>query len=350
MAGYNTDGVFTGSLCENILIGLDQITTSSNVPAKKRSLLGFLDFLVSPLNKGGTQVIPYQVDSKQAAVRIKYMQRTVESEVTTSEDGNCTPERYPDFLETNFSVTRKVSYNFGLKPREVALICKEGNYDIINMHMAHAFDALARKINSVLLGVKVLNMGANVGNSSATSAKSINVLVGSTGAPLATGIQTLNQDYYEKNQYYGTPAVIGGGNIMKYFSTIATGCCNQDGVDMMALASKLGYAPFIDTQLETTFGSNQFIVMAPGMDQLVTFNRYVGENAGQMGTAFNSTVTDPITGLTYDMKIDADGCNEAYYVRLTLNYDLWYQPYDVFNAADPLYRTNGSLRYTAATT
>lgn len=352
MAGYNTDGVYTAGLCEQILTSLANHTQAGNLPSNKRSYLGFLDFLQSPLNKGGVEMLPIQSDNpKYKQVRVKYQQRTVESEVTTSEDGNCTPERYPDWLETTFDVSRIVSFNFGLKKRQVAKICNEGNTDELMAKINQTFDALARKVNSKLLDLALANMGYNYGNSPASaSAKSVNVMVGSTGAPLAVGVQTLTQDYYEKNQYFGTPAIIGAGNIMKYWKTVATGCCNQDGVDMASYAASLGFAPFLDTQIETTFGSNQFMVVAPGMLQLVPYLRYVGENAGQFGTSVDTLITDPHTGLTYDMKVDYDGCNEAYYVRLTLNYELWYQPVDVFNPADPLYRTNGMTRYSAATT
>lgn len=351
MAGYNSTGVFTASICEKVLMGLENITQNGNLPNTKRSYLGYLDFVTSDLNKSNTEVIPVQNETKHKTVRIKYTNRVVESEVTEAEDGNCTPERYPDFLETTFDVDKVVSFNFGLKKREATLICSEGNQDLITRKMTEAFDAIARIINKRLLNVQLLNMGYNYGNSPASaSTKSVNVLVAATGAPLATGIQTLDQDYYEKNQYSGTGAIIGAGNIMKYWKTIKTGCCNQDGVDMAAYAAELGWAPFLDTQLEGVFGSNQFLVLAPGLNQLVTLNRYVGENSGQFGTSMDTTVVDPRTGITYDMKIDYDGCNEAFYIRLTLNYGLWTQPVDVFNAGDPLYRTNGVSRYTAATT
>ena len=351
MAGYNSTGAYTAGICEQILSGLENYAGNGNLPSAKRSYLGYLEFLQSDLNKGNTEVIPVITDStKYHQVRVKYSQRTIDAEVTEAEDGNCTPERYPDYLETTFDVDKVVSFNFGLKKREVVKICNEGNTSVITNKMNESFDAIARKINTRLLTIQSLNFGANVGNSSATSAKSVNVLVAATGAPLATGIQALNQDYYEKNQYFGTPAIIGAGNIMKYWATVKTGCCNQDGVDMNAMAAELGWAPFLDTQIESVLGSNQFMVLAPGMNQLVTYNRYVGENEGMFGTSMDTTVVDPRTGLRYDMKIDYDGCNEAYYVRLTLNYGLWIQPVDTFNAADPLYRTNGSCRYTAATT
>ena len=351
MAGYNTDGIYTAGLCEQILTSLADHTLAGNLPSNKRSYLGFLDYLQSPLNKGGVTAIPYESDNaKYAQVRIKYQQRTVESEVTTSEDGNCEPERYPDWLETTLDVTRVVSYNFGLKKRQVARICDGGNMDELMGEINQTFDALARKVNSKLLDLALANMGYNYGNSPASaSSKSVNFITAATGAPLALGIQALDQDYYEKNQYFGTPAIIGAGNVMKYWKTIASGCCNQDGVDMASYANSLGWAPFLDTMIESTFGSNQFMVLAPGMLQLVPYHRYVGDNAGQFGTAVDTLITDPHTGLTYDMKVNYDGCNESYYVRLTLNYELWYQPVDVYNAGDPLYRTNGMTRYTAAT-
>lgn len=347
MAGYNTNGVYTAGICEKILSNLSNHTVAANLPSAKRSHLGYLQFLQSPLNKSNIQVIPVQNDSKHKVVRVLYKQRTVESEVTTSEDGNCTPERYPDFLETNFDVDSVVSYNFGIKKREASLICTGGNDSLIMSEINESFDALARKLNAALLGKQLLNFGYNYGQTTASAAVKSVAALGSNGVPLASFIQTLHTDYHEKNEFYGTPAVIGGGNVMKYFLTTMTGCCNQDGVDMNALSSQLGWSPFLDTQVTGVLGADQFIIMAPGMVQFVPLNRYVGENAGQFGTSVDTTITDPVTGITYDMKIDYDGCNESFYVRLTLNYGLWIPPVDTFNAADPLYRTNGTLRYAA---
>lgn len=352
MAGYNSDGIFTGAICEKILIGLEDVTRTDNLPLLRRSYLGYLDALRSSLNTTGVSVVPVQDGTKEKTVRIAYLQRAVESEVSETETTSCEPVRYPDFSETEFEVDKFVEHQFGLSQRQATLICRGGdNNALISQFMGRGFDAIRRKINRRLLTIQSTNFGFNQGNTPPSAAtKSINVLVASTGAPLATGIQVLKQDYYEHNQYAGMPLVVGQGNIMKYFDTMTNGCCNQDGVDMAAYASKYGAAMFLDTITEVVIGSNQFIVLAPGMLQFIPWLRYVSYNAGQMGTSFNTTVTDPLTGMQYDMKIDYDGCLEKYFVKLSLNYGLWIQPTDTFNAGDPLYRTNGSLRYTAATT
>lgn len=354
MAGYNSDGIFTAAICENILIGLEDVTRQDNLPVLRRSYLGYLDALRSPMNTEGVRMVPVPVQdgTKRKIVRIAYLQRAVESEVDEGESTDCTPPRYPDYTETEFEVDKIAQYEFGLDQRKATLICRGGdNNSLIQNFMFAGFDSLNRKINKRLLTTQSTNFGFNYGNTPASAAtKSINVLVGSTGAPLATGIQELDQDYYEKNQYAGTKMVIGQGNIFKYYKTITTGCCNQDGVDMNAYMAQAGAAMFLDTTVEGIIGANQFIVLAPGMLQFVPYFRYVDYNAGQMGTSFNTTVTDPRTGMRYDMKVDVDGCNEKYYVRLALNYGLWFHPTDTFHPEDPLYRTNGSTRYTAATT
>lgn len=354
MAGYNSNGIFTGAICENLLIGLDQITTEGNLPSDKRSYLGYLDALRSPMNKEGVELnpIPVQQGTKKKTVRIAYNQRVIENEVDASESEDCTPPRYPDFLETDFDVDQYAQYEFGLSQKQATLICQGGdNNALIRRFIFQAFDAMNRKINRNILTTQASNFGFNYGNSPASATtKSVNVLVGSTGAPLATGIQTIKQDYFEKNQYAGNPMVIGQGNIMKYFDTIMGGCCNQDGVDMGAYMAKTGVAAFLDTMVDDTIGTNQFIVLAPGMHQFVPFLYNVDYNEGQMGTAFFSRITDPRTGMEYDMMVDINGCNREYYVRLSLNYGLWIQPNDTYHQDDPLYRTNGSTRYTAATT
>lgn len=351
MPGYSSNGEYTAALCEKVFQMLENVSAQQNVPTFRRSFVGYIDALRSPINTAGTEQIMVQDGSKHKKVRIIYDQRAVESEVTSAEDTTCAPDKYPDFNEVEFDVDTIRSFAIGFDKRQMAEICAGNNASLLQREVLKTFDALARSINKALLQKQLLNFGFNYGNSPASSAaKSINVLVAATGAPLATGLQELIQDFTEKNQYMGAPLVIGQGNIMKYKTTLEAACCNTTGTDMGALMAKLGWAPFLDTQIESVLGSTQFAVLAPGMVQFVPYLRYVGENAGQFGTSVDQVVTDPVTGLQYDMKIDYDGCKEKFYLRLTLNFGLFFQPVDTFNAADPLYRTNGSTRYAAATT
>jgi len=120
---------------------------------------------------------------------------------------------------------------------------------------------------------------------------------------------------------------------------------------MLDLSNSLGYAPFADTMVDGIIGANQFIVLEPQSVQFVTFNDYTGENATSSGTSVaRGTITDSKTGITYDIKVLQDDCSDDWVVIMNINYDIFFQPGEAFQADDPLFGTNGTLRYTAATT
>lgn len=345
--GYTSDGVFTAGLCLNQLQNLEDIKGGIYSAAKKRSKLGYLEALNSPLNMVGQQQIMTQNGSKKRVVEIRWRQRRIEGQVETTASGTCTSEDFPDFNAELFNVTKYVETKFSINTSEFKKVC-EGRSKFINDTIELAYDALARKINATLLEEQLLNFGLNKGNSNSSAAKDVTVLATTTGAPYASALQTLMSDYDLANEMVGTPIWIGGGNIYKYWKTLAQGCCNDGGVNMLDLSNSLGYAPFADTQVGAIMGANNFIVMEPHSVQFVTFNDYVGEDATSSGTSVaRGTITDKKTGITYDIKILQTDCSDDWTVILFLNYDIFFQPGEAFQADDPLYGTNGTLRYNA---
>ena len=346
--GYNSDGVFTAGKCLNALINLDEIKGGQYSAAKKRSKLGYLEALASPLNTTGQRQIPTQQGSKKRVVEVRWRQRATESDVEESLSGTCTSTDFPDFNSELFEVGKYVERKFALNTSEFKAVC-EGRSSFIGETLNLTFDALARKINSALLTEQLTNFGINIASGSAATT-SVTVFPAATGAPNAAALQTLMAEYDLDNEMVGTPIWIGGGNIYKFWKTLAQSCCNDGGVNMLDLSNSLGYAPFADTMVDSVIGANQFIVMEPQSVQFVTFNDYVGEDATMSGTSVaRGTITDSKTGITYDLKVLQDDCSDNWVVIINLNYDIFFQPGEAFSANDHLYGQNGTLRYTAAT-
>lgn len=347
--GYNSDGVFTAGKCLNMLLQLEDVKGGMFSSAKKRSKLGYLEAINSPLNMSGQRQIPVQQGSKRRIVEIRWRQRVVVDQVEEAKSGTCTSTNFPDFNSELFEVTKEAEYKFALNTTEFKLVC-EGRSMFINESIELAYDALARRINGELLSEQLLNFGINI--ASGTSATtSVDVFPASTGAPNASALQTLLFEYDISNEFVGTPIWVGGGNIYKFWKTLEQACCNDGGVNMLDLSNSLGYAPFADTMVDNSIGLNQFIVMEPQSVQFVTFNDYMGEDVTSSGTSVaRGTIRDSKTGILYDIKVLQDDCSDDWVVKMNLNYDIFFQPGEAFQAQDPLFGTNGTLRYTANAT
>jgi hypothetical protein len=347
--GYNSDGVFTAGKCLNELINLNEIKGGMFSAAKKRSKLGYLEAIASPLNMSGQRQIPTQQGTKKRIVEIRWRQRVIVDQVEESLSGTCTSTDFPDFNSELFEVSKYAEYKFALNQTEFNAVC-EGRSEFINESIELAYDALARRINGALLTEQLTNFGINIASGSSATT-SVDVFPAATGAPNAAALQTLLFEYDMENEMVGTPIWVGGGNIYKYWKTLEQACCNDGGINMLDLSNSLGYAPFADTMVDGIIGANQFIVLEPQSVQFVTFNDYTGENATSSGTSVaRGTITDSKTGITYDIKVLQDDCSDDWVVIMNINYDIFFQPGEAFQADDPLFGTNGTLRYTAATT
>ena len=348
--GYNSNGVFTAGKCLNELMMLGDLKGGDFSAAKKRSKLGYLEAINSPLNMSIQNQIPTQQGSKKRVVEIRWRQRTIETQVLEAESGTCTSDNYPDFNSELFEVSKYVEYKFKLNTTEFKAVC-EGRSKFIQDSIELSYDALAKTINRALLTEQTTNFGINLRTGS-SAASSIEVFPAATGAPNAAALQTLQADFDIENEMVGTPIWIGAGNIYKYWKTLEQACCNDAGINMLDLSNSLGYAPFTDTMMGSVFANaNDFMVMEQGSIQFVPFNDYMGEDETSSGTSVaRGRITDTKTGLTYDIKVLQDDCSDDWVVKMSLHYDIFFQPGEAYQADDPLFGTNGTLRYTAATT
>lgn len=346
---YNNTGVFTAGKCLNELLQLTALQGGDFSAVKKRSKLGYLEAINSPLNMNMQTQIPVQNGSKKRIVEVRWMQRTIESQVFTEESGNCSTDNYDDFNSELFEVDKYVEYKFGLNFSEFKEVC-EGRGNFIQDALEKSYDAMARVINKECLTEQATELGINL-RTGVSTATSIDVFPAATGAPNAAALQTLMSDFEVENEMTGTPIWIGAGNIYKYWKTLEQACCNDAGVNMLDLSNSLGYAPFTDTTMKTIFNANEFLVLEQGAVQFVPFNDYVGEDVTSSGTSVaRGTITDAKTGLTYDIKVMQDDCNDNWTVIVKLNYGIWFQPLDAYQVDDHLRGTRGSLLYVAATT
>lgn len=111
----------------------------------------------------------------------------------------------------------------------------------------------------------------------------------------------LNQTYMDIGMD-GQFAMIGGAIVNKILQFNKWTGLNAAGVDMSKVSAVNPY-PFYDRNFETTFGEKDFIVLAPGATQFVTWNKYKGEKNRSVTNLYTkSTVVLPTTGLEVDYK------------------------------------------------
>lgn len=200
----------------------------------------------------------------------------------------------------------------------------------------------------------------------ASTSKSFNMLrtagaAGFEGAPIQLGFTTLNQQL-RRIATGLTPIIVGEGNFDLANTAIGYGCCNISGFDFGKMAQMPGYRFYrdLDVSASSGLGTNLMAAFFPGFAQFARYNEYVGSFATPFGSHVRFTIPDPIVpGLQYDARLmPAAGCEDAYDLRLSLNFDLWAAPLDLFNPgdtvptpdipADRLAGVNGLLTFTAA--
>lgn len=356
---YSSDGYYTAGICQALDAYLSDYVSAGNLPSAKRTKTGFLDAIMSPLN-GTDSIQMFSLNggeganlSKKRTVRVQYHTRATESIVSDSSDTitDCTTDYYDDLKEVDVEAQYSVHAKWGIKADAVKDICYGDMAQLQNIFIMNKMDALVSAINKQLITVQSTNFGINYGNDPASAAaKSVTVLK-ADGSPNTAGLQEIIQDYQELNEYVGTPFIIGNGNIGKHLKAVASGCCNDQGVDlarMLQISDLAGAAYFQDVQgLNAVLGAEKFIVMAPGTTKFVGWNRYKGDAVRLNGeTSSTYTLIDPISGIEFDFKVTYDVCTEEYVFQLYKNFNLFNIPADAWCADDSRIGTNGTALYT----
>jgi hypothetical protein len=331
---------FTQGICEKVQSSLVEIL-GSNTPSLKRTKVGYLSALQSPQNLAGVTKVPIDPGTgKKKTVRIKFIQRATEADVQETEITDCSTEVERTPFETDVEITRYVR-SPGLKfdENEMRKLCEADSaymQGVINAEM----DAVIKFLNKKLITIQNANFG-NFNPVEVPNFKSVVLLTGKKQIPNYKGESDIIQSF-EDIDAMGRPIVVGHGNLSHYVRQTGIGCCNQDGIDLNR-AGNLDY--YTDRYVEGIIGANCFIGLEPGMVQLLTWNKYVGVYRKENDVFSHSTIVDPISGLTFDMKWHYDDCADVYSVFFGLHYDMFFIPTNSFKAGDELAGVNGSLKF-----
>jgi hypothetical protein len=339
---------FTQGLCERVQTSLIELF-GGNAPQLKRTPVGYLQALTSPQNTAGTQQVPVDPgNGKFRKVRIKFLQRGTSSDITTNPPTGCATELEKEPFEHEQYITKYIGTK-GLKftEDEMRKLC-EPDSDFMAAVVNGEMNALAIELDKALIAVQATHFGEFVPYQS-IGYKEVPLLVNATVAG------QVGSNYYGESlikediaalESGARPLVIGQGALAHYANLAKIGCCNDLGQDL----SQSGEMDFFrDKHVPEALGTDHFIALIPGYVQLLTWNKYVGTYRKENDKFSKSTIVDPYTGITFDMKWVYNDCDEYYFLQIGLWYDIYFLPANAFATGDSLHGVNFSLHYKATT-
>lgn len=333
--------VFTQGICEKVQSSLNAIL-GSQAPSLKRTQVGYLQALTSPENTAGTEQVPIDAgNGKIKQVRLKYLQRGTSLDLTTVKPTGCTTtiEKTPfeSFVTiNNYIGTQGMKFN----EAEMRKLC-EADTEFMAGVINGEIDPLIVQLNKNLITQQSTNFGA-FNPAIGTPQKSVQLLEGTLNRPVYYGESIIMEDF-ENIDTMRRPIVIGSGKLAHYVRQVGIGCCNDQGIDI----GKAGNMDFYrDRFVGSILGNaDDFIGLVPGYVQLLTYNEYVGPYVKENDVFSHTTITDPVTGLKFDMKWQYNSCDDYYFVQFGLHYDMFFIPANSFAAYDELAGVNFTMHY-----
>jgi hypothetical protein len=367
--------------CEALLLHLESIA-GVNYPGKKVTIPGFLNMLISQPDRPFAAA---NVGGHYKDVRVKYMPRTTEAQVSTTD--TCSVDFVPAYLETNVSVSNIAQTGVWVSDDVVRLYCEDSSRTVavglpatqlMNEHLnsiLHAMNGIYQKMENIL--TDSVTWGTHVATGTA-NAVTVNIEQDGTLNDLATGLTKLLMDA-ETNEFCGQPLMVGplGSKMHAYslqnkYKALAPG----EGFDPAMMAMNAGFSFFASGQAASTWGNaNALGMFAPGSAHLIERLDNVGSFAGQRGSSFFTTIIDPrtqcwtpngLSNIQFDLQVKYIDCPDdlarlngngavdpasldaarGYALIIKKRYALFQTPTNAFSGADRLDGSNGALLYT----
>lgn len=338
-----TAGEFTEGICERVQTSLLSLL-GNKAPEVQRTKTGYLQAITSPQNMSGVNLVPVDPgNGKKKKVKIDFTQRGTEADIVTTQNTDCSTQIEKTPFEDEVEVTSYIRTK-GIKfdDNEMRKLC-EPDSQWMSRIVNGELDAMIRVLNKKLILQQASNFGA-FNPAIVGTKKAVQMLSNSGESARFRGEAEIMRDF-NKLDVSGRPILIGDGNLDIYTRMSNIGCCNNFGVDM----SQTGKFDYFNDRFvgDIIGGDDDFIALAPGYVQLLTWNKYVGSYKKENGTFAHGTIMDPITGLTFDMKWHFNDCNDTWSLFFGLWYDLYFLPANAYAAGDELEDVNYTLHYEA---
>ena len=354
-------------------------------PAKKLAPLGMLSMVLTAMD-GSTQLLNTRDDSgHRRDLTVKYRKRVLESAV--SDQGmNCEGGATPAYNEFGLPTMLNRTYQLWVPDTLIRQYTKDTS-DFVTMDggvpnirkqtnaMKEVYDmfiegagAVLKSINRSLVTAMATQFGVNtVTGSNAARALSFNL--GTTG--MNDAMVQLIADWRE-NEFNDSVMMVGNGPFANYdmIRQIMSSQASAQGISQAALANMIPKVYF-DKDTRAIWGANQVGVFEKGSVHLLSCNDYAGNFARTIANSTFFTMALPVSEfsgipvenldkLLFDIQVKEFDCAQSLVINgvatqtsgpgvlinINKQYNLFTKPGFIYDAADPLFGTNGTLRYT----
>lgn len=326
-------------LCLALQKNIEEISTLDNI-IYARPKTGLLDSLLAQGEGMGFLVSdkgPY------TAIEIKYTQR---DESTVSEVFQACPTGVQtDTKLVTVLPNLHATQSFSFSVDELNAICKSPE-EIQGKRILDCINAINKKVNEKLITLFWAAVGNYYGGTvnSGTTPITVDLVSGTPLAVQYPEMYKILDEFDMISNGAGRPILVGAKELKQYVAMANLGCCNAQGLDITK--SNGEFAFFADYQVDTVIndGDEHYLGYIPGALQLITTNRYRPPFSVMSETQQQGTLTDPNTGLVYDMFMKMD-C-EVWTVTLSMWYNLYIQPDDIYTGVHDLNGVNQLLNFT----
>lgn len=369
--------------CPALLSHVEAITGTN--PAKKLRPLGFTRAVLDGMDPSIQANLTQQYDNgHERAISVRYRTRPLTSQVATAL-ASCDVAFTPSYAEFNLPalLTRQIS--FYMPDSLIRQYCIDaskniklsGNNNDAVMEsdtplMQEVYElfieyggALLRSINAALVNQQATQFGVNV-NTGTNNAKAIAFSL-QTNAMQDAFVQLMAD--LRDNEVCNDIILVGNGDFAN-FDLVKAALANGpgvNGINKQALAAELPNV-YYDKDTTSLWGVNNIGAFEKGSVGLVTRNRYVGSFARELANSQLFSLSLPVDEyycpqqgldrLMFDVQyreidcpttLNVNGANttvsEGVQITLQWNGSLFVKPGTLYDPADDLYGTNGTLRY-----
>jgi len=356
-----------------LLKSLDQVFGYENTPQYKIDNIGFISLLKSQkadikLNRpSGNGAIDF--------LQVKYRQRAVVGQTGTND--SCATANISPYQEATVPLNIFRQYPLFIDDALIQEYTSDANQIQTvgtppSMATKEMIDQIMAATNAIMVGLDTdlqnsVVFGNNVRTNS-NAASVINITQNITTLPLGDGLTQILTDAVINQFAGGKPQIYGSGWFLNFMMQQNAKGLAQNGLDTAIEA--MGVKFFYDQYAANILGANEIASFSPDAIAMVEFDRFTGKNAGQKGISYFGNIALPmqLTGdriipVSFDYQLRYLDCPEAvaavndYYgnpvvgergwqMIISKKVGLFQPPVNAYKASDPLYNTNGAIRYT----
>lgn len=337
--------------CPNLQAGLNEMWMDPARWEGTSDRMPFAEFLNSPMNR---RRISYEITPGRGKVRtveVVYQQRMLESAALYNQaNPKCTATtRVGENISTytlDTDVNVQVEQTIELTDYEGS--CTD-NSILLQRQVSRMVDGLDRIVATQQTN-QASALNGNWGADIAVNGQNqfvVNTLVAGTQNPAFNTWAKL-RNALDDSGFPGDVMIVGGSTMREYFQYLQAGCCADNGIDLGEMMAQHGYAYAYDKRMQNALGTaNEFMVLAPGALQPISFSRAEGKAA--MGDIwdrgsdyFYGTVRSPRLGLTYDLSAK-DNCGTLS-LALTYTGKVIAAPNDMYAVGDEYEGVTGAVQ------